>query len=114
MHEMSLTQGVLRILEEQAAQHGFSRVRTVWLEIGQLSHVDPDAMLFCFEAVAKGTALAREARMEVVRVPGQGYCLDCSQTVTLAQRHDPCPACGGYHLAITAGDELKIKELEVE
>lgn len=114
MHEMSLTEGVVRILEEQAAAHGFTRVKTVWLEIGELSQVDPESMLFCFGAVAKGSPVAAEARLEIVRVPGQAYCLDCADTVTVATRYDPCPRCSGHKLQVTAGGEMRIKELEVE
>ncbi|MBC7908848.1 MAG: hydrogenase maturation nickel metallochaperone HypA, partial [Rhodospirillaceae bacterium] len=29
-------------------------------------------------------------------------------------RFDPCPKCGGFGLAVTAGEEMRIKELEVE
>jgi hydrogenase nickel incorporation protein HypA/HybF len=34
--------------------------------------------------------------------------------VRVAQRFDACPDCGGYQLQVTGGDELRIKELEVE
>lgn len=114
MHEMSLTEGVARILEDQAAQHGFTKVKTVWLEIGELSTVDPDSMLFCWGAVAKGSPLTEGAVMEIVRVPGQAWCLDCAQPVPLARRYDPCPRCGGVGLSVTAGEEMRIKEMEVE
>lgn len=114
MHEMSLTEGVVRILEEQAATHGFAKVKTVWLEIGELSNVDPESMLFCFDAVAKGSAVAAEAKLEVIRVPGQAFCLGCGESVAVSNRFDPCPKCGGHGLRVTAGEEMRIKELEVE
>ena len=114
MHEMSLTEGVIRILEDQAAAHGFAKVKTVWLEIGELANVDPECMLFCFDAVAKGSPVAAGATLEVVRVAGQGFCLSCGQSVAVSNRFDPCPQCGGFGLRITAGEEMRIKELEVE
>ena len=114
MHEMSLTEGVVRILEEQAAQHGFSKVKTVWLEIGELSQVDPESMLFCFGAVSRGSKIAAEAKLEIVHVPGQAYCLDCAEPVALARRGDGCPKCGGWALQVTGGADMRIKELEVE
>lgn len=114
MHEMSLTEGMVRILEEQAATHGFARVKTVWLEIGELSQVDPDSMLFCFGAIAKGSAVAAEAVLEIVRVPGAAFCLSCAETVPVSNRFDPCPQCGAFGLQVTAGGDMRIKELEVE
>ena len=113
MHELSLTEGVLRVLEEQAVAQNFSTVRTVWLEIGELSTVDPEALRFCFEAVRTGT-LADGAKMEIIRTPGQALCMECGKQVHLAQRYDSCPDCGGESLHVTGGDELRIKELEVD
>ena len=53
MHEMSLAEGVLQIIEDEARAQSFSRVKTVWLEIGQLAGVEKEAMLFCFDAVVR-------------------------------------------------------------
>ena len=44
MHEMSLAEGVLQIVEDAGRTQGFSRVKAVILEIGQLSAVEPEAM----------------------------------------------------------------------
>ncbi|WP_294540472.1 hydrogenase maturation nickel metallochaperone HypA [uncultured Rhodoblastus sp.] len=113
MHEMSLTEGVVEILSEEARKQGFSRVKTVWLEIGILSGVEPEAMEFCFDAATRGT-LAEGAKLEIIRTPGQGWCLDCGKTVALIERFGACPECGLYHVQMVAGDEMRVKELEVE
>ena len=114
MHEMTLTESVVRILEGEAARHGFSRVKLVRLEIGELSHVDPESILFCFGAVAGRSPLTSGAEMKIVRAPGQAHCLDCGDTVPLADRLAPCPRCGGARLVITGGEEMRVKEMEVE
>jgi hydrogenase nickel incorporation protein HypA/HybF len=113
MHEMSLTESVIEILAEEGRRQGFSRVKTVWLEIGALSGVEPEAMMFCFDVVARGT-LAEGAQLEIVRAPGRGWCLACEKDVALAERFGPCPECGGHRVQMTAGDEMRVKELEVE
>ena len=113
MHEMALTEGVLRLIEEQAAVQDFGRVRAVWLEIGELSVVDPEALRFCFEAIRGGT-IADGARLEIIRVPGQAFCMGCNTSVHVAQRYDFCPQCGGGSLQVTGGSEMRVKELEVE
>lgn len=113
MHEMALCEGVLQIIAEEARRQKFTRVRTVRLEIGVLVHVEPDAMRFCFDAVSRGT-IAEAARFEVIDVPGEAWCMRCSKSVSVARRFDPCPACGGYQLQVTAGDDLRVKDLEVD
>lgn len=112
MHEMSLIGSVLGILEDQARRQDFRAVRVVRLEVGALSHAQPEALAFCFEAARPGT-LAAEARLEILPVPGRAWCLNCRDTVTIAQRGDPCPVCGDWKLTVTGGEELRIKDLEV-
>jgi hydrogenase nickel incorporation protein HypA/HybF len=113
MHEMSLCEGVLRILEEQALANNFTRVKTVWLEIGDLSSVEKEAMRFGFDVVMKGS-LADGAKLEIIEVPGQAWCLQCMKPVTIKQRYDACGDCGGHQLQVTGGEEMRIRELEVD
>lgn len=113
MHEMAMTEGVVRVLEEQARISDYSRVKTVWLEIGELSHVDPHALAFCYEACTRGT-LAEGSRLEILRVAGTAWCTTCSNSVAITQRYDACPRCGGHQLQVTGGNEMRVKEVEVE
>jgi hydrogenase nickel incorporation protein HypA/HybF len=113
MHEMSLCEGVLRILEEQARVNNFTRVKTVWLEIGDLSSVEKEAMRFGFDVVMKGS-LADGAKLEIIEVPGQAWCMQCMKPVTIKHRYDACSDCGGHQLQVTGGEEMRIKELEVD
>lgn len=113
MHEMSLTQGVLNILEDYARKNNFSKVKTVWLEIGQLSHVEPEAMAFCFDAVMKGT-IADGAVLEIIETPGQAICADCGHEMEISSRVAQCPKCESYKMHISGGEEMRVKELEVE
>ncbi len=46
MHETALCRGIVEAIEEQAATHGFQRVKVVRLSIGALSHVEPEALAF--------------------------------------------------------------------
>ena len=48
MHEMSLAESVLQLVEETAIREKAQRVKLVVLEIGRLSSVEPEAMRFCF------------------------------------------------------------------
>lgn len=113
MHEMSLCESVLQVMQDSAKSQDYESVKTVWLEIGALSGVELDAMRFCFDVVTRDT-LADKARLEIIEVPGQAWCMQCSRTVSVKQRFDACPDCGSYQLQVTGGDEMKIKELEVE
>ncbi|MFK5984983.1 MAG: hydrogenase maturation nickel metallochaperone HypA [Pseudomonadota bacterium] len=113
MHEMSLCEGVLQVLEDNAKSQGFKRVIAVWLEIGGLSGVEPEAMRFCFDAVTRDT-LADHAILEILEVSGEAWCMICAKNIKVQQRFDKCPDCGSYQLQVTGGDHMRIKQLEVE
>jgi hydrogenase nickel incorporation protein HypA/HybF len=113
MHEMALTESIVEILAEEARKQGFARVRVVRLEVGAMAHVEPEALRFCFDAVSRGT-LAEGATLDIIRLKGEGWCLDCGKTVALDERFGPCPDCGGRHVQMTSGDEVRIQELEVD
>ena len=85
----------------------------MWLEIGALSGVEPEAMRFCFDVVMQGS-LADQATLEIVDAPGVAWCMACGQNVPVRQLYDECPHCGSYQLQIVSGDQMRIKELEVE
>ena len=112
MHEMSLAEGVLQLIEDAARDQGFDSVRTVWLEIGQMSSVEPEAMRFCFDAVTRDS-IAEGAILEIIDTPGTGWCMACALTVPMQARYDPCPRCGSYQVQATGGTEMRVKELEV-
>ena len=113
MHEMSLAEGVLQIVEDAArgsGDGGFLRVKTVFIEIGQLSSVEPDSMRFCFDAVTRGS-LAEGAALVIDELPGAAWCFGCNEAVPIVARGDACPGCGGARLQVTAGTEMRVKDI---
>jgi hydrogenase nickel incorporation protein HypA/HybF len=112
MHELTLCESIVQIVEQQARAHGCTRVRAVRVEVGALSSVDPEALRFSFDAVTRAT-LAEGARLDIIEVPARARCLDCNDTVEVARRYDPCPRCGAQFLQLVAGDELRVKDIEV-
>jgi len=113
MHELSLCEGIVQVLEHSAETQGFNKVKTVWLEIGALAGVEQSALRFHFDIVTRGT-LAEAAQLEIIDIPAQAWCLQCSKLVTVSQRYDACSDCGSYQLQVTSGEDMRIKELEVE
>lgn len=113
MHEMALCESILQLVEENATTQGYSKVKKVWLEIGALSGVELEAMRFCFEAV-KQDSLAAQSELHIVELPGRAWCLECGKEVTVQRLYDACPVCGSYQLQVTGGQEMRVKELEVE
>jgi hydrogenase nickel incorporation protein HypA/HybF len=112
MHELSLAENMLEIIQDRAKSEHFENVTKVTLEIGKLSHVEADAMAFCFDAVMAGT-IAGKAKLEIIQTEGMGKCRQCEHTNLIAHFYDPCANCGEFGLKIVQGDQIRIKYLEV-
>lgn len=110
---MSLAESVLEIIKDASHKQSFKPVRKVWLEIGQLSCVEQEAMRFCFDAVMKDS-IADGAQLEIVETAGQGRCTQCGCETQIIALYEVCPQCGSYALNVTGGDAMRVKELEVE
>ena len=110
MHELSLIGSVLRIVEEQAVAKHFQRVISVCLGV-EVSNVEIQALVFCFGIETGSLA---NARLCIQMIPGQAWCEKCKKSVHIALRTDPCPHCGIWGLSVTDGDQITIRELEVE
>jgi hydrogenase nickel incorporation protein HypA/HybF len=109
MHELGITRNIVSIVEEAAKGR---RVTRVTLDVGRFSGVIPEALTFCFDVVAKGTSLDG-ARLDINEIAGLCRCRDCGAEYEAATLYQPC-GCGSHSVDRLAGDELKIREMELE
>jgi hydrogenase nickel incorporation protein HypA/HybF len=110
MHEMSITQGIIDICVNHARGR---RVLSVDVEIGELSSVVPESVEFCFEACSQGTLL-EGSKINIIRIPGSGLCLECGTDTPLTALFGACRHCGSYRVTLVTGEEMRVKEIEVE
>lgn len=112
MHELSLVEDMRELILARAAAEGFSKVEKVWLEVGELSCVEAEAMAFCFASVMAGTPV-EGAVLEIVPIPGKGHCQECDQISAISQLFDACPVCGSFGLQLLQGREVRVRSLAV-
>jgi hydrogenase nickel incorporation protein HypA/HybF len=108
MHELSITQSVVDAVVERLPD---TRIAGVRLEIGKLSGIVADSVRFCFELVVAGTAL-EGARLDIDEPGGRGRCVDCGTEFEVADQFLLCP-CGSANVEVLAGQQLRIRSVEV-
>ena len=113
MHEMSLAESILDILEDIARREAARRVTRVQLEIGALASVEIRSLRFCLGVVIRDT-LAAAAQLEIRVLPGEGWCMSCGLKAPLTALADPCPRCGSFQVQPVSGMEMRVKEIEIE
>ncbi|MGH3492575.1 MAG: hydrogenase maturation nickel metallochaperone HypA [Sciscionella sp.] len=108
MHELSITASVVDAVVEKMGEATVVRVR---LEIGRLSGVVVDSLRFCFDLITEDTTLAG-AVLQVDQPAGLARCRSCGAEFPIDDLLAIC-ACGGIELDVLAGQDMRIKEVEV-
>ena len=113
MHEVGIAQGVMKIIEDETAKHGITKVSKVHVRIGELSNLVADALSFAFETITPGT-VAEGAELEIEIVPAKGRCEKCDIEFPIDRFNFLCPQCDGVADEVVSGRELEVAEIEGE
>ena len=113
MHEMSIAMSMIDIVKEEMQKCDAKTLRSIRLNIGQMSAVVPQALSFCFEVITKGTEM-EGARLVMDVVPLRGYCGSCDKEFEIKDYIFACPFCGTKKIQTLSGRDLAIVEIEVE
>ena len=114
MHEITLCQNAVEIMQQVGRKNNARRITAVWMEIGALSCVEPEAVQFCFALVCRET-LAEGAILHLEIPVATHWCDACQQTITLLSPGvSLCPHCGGRQVQVIADSGMKIKRIEIE
>lgn len=113
MHELSLVQEVIRILEKSAAENNISNIKKIKIVVGKLVAVLPEAMQFCFNALAKEPPFVN-ARLEIEEIDTLGRCNGCGSEFIIDHNQFCCPGCGSPSINISAGNEFFVDYYEGE
>ena len=107
MHELAIAESVVATVLERTG----GRVSVVRLRVGRLSGVVPNALTFCFELAAAGTAL-EQAVLEIEEQAGRAHCRDCDADFSLRDAFLLCD-CGSADVELLSGRELQVTSVEV-
>ena len=113
MHELSITESLLKIAVEHAEKANAQRVTDLHIVIGDLASMVDDSIQFYWEIIARGT-IAEQATLHFRRVPAELQCQTCSTKYHPSDRELACPNCNGVDTRIIAGEEFALESIDVE
>ena len=111
MHELGLTDALLRMVRDVVKQEELTHVEKITLEIGELSGVVPRYMADCWTAVIDGTEF-QETKLVIETVPGIASCMDCDGEFRIDVNDLRCPRCGSRSITPVSGRDMTVKEIE--
>ncbi|MFP3853372.1 MAG: hydrogenase maturation nickel metallochaperone HypA [Anaerolineales bacterium] len=113
MHELAVTESLLKLALAKAEEAEADRVTDLHLVIGQLSSFVDDSIAFYWDLISQDT-LAEGASLHFRRVPARMNCQDCGTSYSPEPGELACPDCSGVHLKIEAGEEFYLDFIEIE
>ena len=95
MHELSIAQDILTMIQQEALVHHAVQVKAVRLRMGTQSHLDRRSLQFCLESIIQDTLLDA---MEIHITPCEAdvECPRCGRFPLNSPIQEPirCPKCG--------------------
>ena len=113
MHEMSIVQSLVAIVEEEMINNNARVLRSVRVKIGEMSGIVPEALSTCFEILTSKSDM-KGAVLKMDIAPLVGYCQKCRKEFKVVQYKFLCPECNNSDIDIISGREMEIVELEVD
>jgi hydrogenase nickel incorporation protein HypA/HybF len=114
MHEMSVAQNIIDIVQQHLPDHNTQTVKTVNVKIGKMAGIVPDSLEFSFQVIAADTPSMTGAVLKMHFVPVIIRCKDCTVESSLDDPFFVCPECGSVNVDTLSGTELQITEIEIE
>jgi hydrogenase nickel incorporation protein HypA/HybF len=113
MHELSITESILKIALRHAEQAGAKRITRLNLVIGELSGVVGESVQFYWDMIAQDT-IAAGSELHFEHVPASLRCLSCEHVFPMDGKSHNCPQCGESRVVAAGGDDFRLESIEVE
>jgi hydrogenase nickel incorporation protein HypA/HybF len=112
MHELSITEEILRIVSKHAASADATNVTEIQIVIGELASFIDDSIQFYFNILSPGT-VAEGAVLNFRRIKTRFRCRQCGQEFTPEDQNWICPSCSALGGDVIAGKEFYIESITV-
>ncbi|MCZ7557683.1 MAG: hydrogenase maturation nickel metallochaperone HypA [Bacteroidia bacterium] len=110
MHEVSIAESIVDIARDYAGRENVPLFSAIELQIGTLSGIEIEALMFAMDVVCRGTVL-EGAEIRIQSVAGRARCEGCNFEFPVEDQFSPCPACGELRSSIISGEELRVSSL---
>ncbi len=113
MHEFSVVQSLMGLIEKNASENNAKSVSRVVVKIGKLSGIEPHLLKMAFDTFKEKT-ICENAQLEMIIQDVVALCEDCKNEFIVEDNRFVCPTCNGFNLKILDGEDMYLMSLELE
>lgn len=110
MHEISISQHILRSLKAELSEKEYVALKEIKLKVGALSCVEPMLLHNAFKAVTEGT-FHENVNLEIDFLEVKAFCRTCNKNFTVKMHKYVCESCGTPSSEVVQGNELLIHQV---
>ena len=114
MHELGLVNYVVEQVSKIAEEQNVRKIRSVTLQFGEVSGIVPAYLHDYWLWYTKKFPLFEGSKLKTEEIPAVTWCDDCKITYSTVTYGKTCPHCGSGKTWLLRGNEMMIKEIEVE
>jgi hydrogenase nickel incorporation protein HypA/HybF len=110
MHELSIINALIKSVEEYQRAEQENQVKSLRIEVGNMTCVDSARLLFCFDMVKQDAGLS-DVDLCIEPVQAIALCQSCGDQFEILRVGESCK-CGSYKHDLLSGNELNLTEIE--
>ena len=114
MHELGLVNYVVKQVTRIAEENKVTKIHSVTLEFGEVSGIVPSYLYSYWDWYTKKLPLFEGTKLLCETIPAVTWCDDCKKTYPTVAHGKTCPYCGGGNTWLQQGNEMNLKQIEVE
>lgn len=113
MHELGVVFHCIKEVNGIAAENNVQRIKSVTVELGEVSAVIPYLFEDCWNWAVKKETVLKDASIKLETIKGVTHCEGCGKNYPTVEYGKQCPRCGSDDTYLLTGNEIIIKEIEV-
>ena len=115
MHELSIAQNIIAIVEEEMKKHSDNgTIKKILFKAGRMNAIIPESLKFGFDILKKDKDIVSKAELDIEEIPLRVKCKNCGSESNLDEPAFCCPECYSPDVEIISGKEMWIESIELE
>lgn len=112
MHELAITENIIKISSEEAKKYNAKKVKSINIKMGTLSDLIPECIQSYFDIASEGT-IVEGATLIIDKIPINMVCNNCGKKSNIYTATFKCSYCGSNKIKLIGGHEFYIDSMEV-